>query len=399
MKIFNKKDEMNLKEYINNEKEEIINLRRELHKIPELGFKEYKTSEFIESKLNKFNLEVKTKIAGTGVLGLLKGHSMGKTIMVRSDIDGLPIREANSINYASKHDGVMHACGHDGHMAIALTVAKILSKNIDLLKGNVKFLFQPAEEGPGGAMPMIDEGILESPKVDAVLSLHIWNYIPVGKVGIRIGPLMASINSFKITVLGKASHGAMPQDGIDAVIAASSIINTLQTIVSRNVSPFDPCVLTIGKINGGTASNIIADKVEMEGTFRTLNPKLNKDFPGKLEQVIKGITNSLKAGYCLNMDFRYPVTVNDSKMSALVAEAAVKVVGEKNVIVPEQTMGGDDIAFLLQRIPGCHFFLGSSNKEKNINAPIHNPNFNFDEDCLIIGAEVMIQTILRYLNE
>jgi amidohydrolase len=390
---------MDLKQDIKNEKEEIVSLRRELHKIPELGFKEYKTSEFITAKLKKLNLEVKTKIAKTGVLGLLKGESSGKTIMVRADIDALPIQEANKIDYASKHKGTMHACGHDGHMAIALTVAKILSKNKDKIKGNIKFLFQPAEEGPGGALDMIKEGILESPDVDALVSLHIWNYLPVGKVGVRWGPLMASINSFKLTVKGKAAHGAMPQDGIDAIAISSIIIDTLQTIVSREVSPFEPCVLTIGKISGGTASNIIADRVEMEGTFRTLNQKLNKNFPKQLERIIKGITNGMNADYSLDFDFVYPVLVNDKNMALLVAEAAKDVVGEKNVLIPEQSMGGDDVAVLLQNVPGCHFFLGSSNQKKGLNSPLHNPNFNFDEDCLVIGVEVIIQTILKYLNQ
>jgi amidohydrolase len=395
-----KKEKMDLKNEIQNEREEIISLRRELHKIPELAFQEFKTSALISEKLKKFNVDTKKNIAGTGIMGIVKGRNEhGKTIMIRADIDALPIQEANKIDYASKHKGVMHACGHDGHIAIALTTAKILSRNMKELNGNVKFLFQPAEEGPGGAMDMIKEGILESPKVNALISLHIWNYIPAGKIGIRPGPLMASINTFRITIKGKSAHGAMPQDGIDAIVASSNVINTLQTVVSREVSPFEPCVLTIGKIAGGTASNIIADKVEMEGTFRTLNQKLNKNFPKNLEKIIRGVTSSTNAGYELGFDFVYPVLVNDSKMTSLVEEAAKDAVGEKNILVPEQSMGGDDVAVILQKVPGCHFFLGSSNQQKGLNSPLHNPNFNFDEDCMLIGVEVFIRAILRFLNQ
>lgn len=391
---------MDLKNEIQNEREEIISLRRELHKIPELAFQEYKTSEFISEKLKKFNIDIKKNIAKTGVMGLVKGRNeYGRTIMIRADIDALPIQEVNRINYASQHKGVMHACGHDGHMAIALITAKILSKNSNEINGNIKFLFQPAEEGPGGAMDMVKEGVLESPEVNALLSLHIWNYIPVGKIGIRPGPLMASVNTFKITIKGKSAHGAMPQDGIDAIVASSNVINTLQTVISREVSPFEPCVLTIGKITGGTASNIIADKVEMEGTFRTLNQKLNKNFPKNLEKIIRGITNSTNTGYELGFDFVFPVLINDSNMTSLVETAAKDTVGEKNVLVPEQSMGGDDVAVLLQKVPGCHFFLGSSNQIKGLNSPLHNPNFNFDEDCMLIGVEVFVRAILKFLNQ
>ncbi|MCL5071063.1 MAG: M20 family metallopeptidase [Actinobacteria bacterium] len=389
---------MDLKKDIINEKEEIIHLRRELHKIPELGFNEFETSRFITDKLKQYNIEVKNQIANTGVLGIIKGNKTGKTIMVRADMDGLPIVEANTFNYASKNKGVMHACGHDGHMAITLTVAKILSKYRSKLNGNLKFLFQPAEEGPGGAHLMVKEGILKNPQVDALLSLHIWNLIPVGKIGVRPGPLMASINTFKLTVKGKASHGAMPQDGIDAIVVSSNIINILQAYVTREISPLEPCVLTIGKISGGVSSNIIADTVIMEGTFRTLNQALSKKFPEKIEHIVKEITKGMGAGYNIEFDFYYPVTINDKNISLLVSEAAEATVGKSNVLIPEQTMGGDDVAVYLQKVPGCHFFLGASNKEKGLDSPLHNPNFNFDENCLIIGVEVLLRSLLKYLS-
>ncbi len=389
---------MDLIKEIQREKKELLRLRREFHMIPELGFHEFKTSELILKEIDYYGLKIKKKIAGTGISAILEGPKNGKTIMLRADMDALPISEKNEIDHISKHDGIMHACGHDGHMAIAIIVAKILSRNKDLLEGNVKFVFQPAEEEPGGAKPMIEEGVLEDPKVDALLGLHIWNYLPVGKIGIRTGPLMSSVNLFKLKIIGKGSHGAIPQDGVDAIVTSSSIINTLQTIISREISPFEPCVITIGKIKGGKAFNIIAQDVELEGTVRTMNKELNEEIPVKIERIVKDITSAFRADYRLDYKFLYPVTVNDENMCRLVSDSAIKILGKNNVVNADQTMGGEDISYFLNEIPGCYFFLGSKNISKNLDKPHHNQYFDFDEDCMAIGVEILINSIINYLN-
>ena len=389
---------MDFKKEIQKENKNLIKLRREFHMIPELGFKEFKTSELISREIDSYRLEVKKGIAGTGVSTTLKGSGDGKTLMIRADMDGLPIQEKNDVDYISKHDGVMHACGHDGHLAIALTTAKILSRNKDFIKGNVKFIFQPAEEEPGGAKPMIKEGILEDPKVDALLSLHIWNYLPVGQIGIRSGPLMASVDLFRLKIIGKGSHGAIPQDGVDAIVTSSAVINALQTIVSRELSPFESSVITMGKIKGGKAYNIVSQEVDIEGTVRTLSKELNKEMPIKIERIIKNITNAFRADYKLDYKFLYPVTENDNNMCNLVTDSAIEIIGEDNVIMADQTMGGDDVSFYLKEVPGCHFFLGSRNENKILDKPHHNQYFDFDEDCMAIGVEVLINSIINYLN-
>lgn len=387
-----------VKEEVAREKERMIHLRRELHRIPEPAFREEKTSKFVTSVLEELDLEVWTGVAKTGVVALLRGRKAGRTILVRADIDALTVKEETGVDYASAHDGWMHACGHDGHMAIALTVARILARNREAVRGNVKFVFQPAEEGPGGAKPMIEEGVLEDPHVDAALGLHLWNYLPVGKIGVRDGPVMASMDSFRIIIKGRGAHGAIPQDGVDAIVVAGQAINALQTIVSREVAPIAPCVVTIGTIKGGYAFNIIAETVEMEGTARALDPGLRETIPRRIERIIKGLTSGMRADYKLEYNFLYPVTVNDKEMVQIVREAAAEAVGKENVVVPDQTMGGEDMAFFLQEVPGCFFFVGSANSEKGLDAPHHSPRFNFDEEALAIGSEVMIRAVLKYLG-
>ena len=387
-----------IEKQIEHEKEEMIGLRRMLHRIPEIAFREEKTSELVADRLEQFGLTVSKGIAKTGVIGLLTGFQEGKTIMIRADMDALPLQEQTDVDYVSQHEGQMHACGHDGHMAIALMVAKILSKNKDRVRGNVKFVFQPAEEGPGGARGMIDEGVLEDPHVDAAIGLHIWNYLPVGKVGTRVGPLMASMDSFRLTIKGKQAHGAIPQDGVDAIVVSGNVIGALQTVVSREVSPVNPCVVTIGTIQGGRAFNIIADRVEMEGTVRALDPDLHKTLPERMERIVHGVTSGMRGEYELEYNFLYPATINDEAMTQLIEKTAATVVGKQNVVRAEQTMGGEDMAFYLQKVPGCYFFLGSANKEKGLDAPHHNSRFNFDEGCLSIGVEIMVRAVLHYLG-
>ncbi len=391
--------DIDVKTEIQQEKEELIKVRRELHRIPGIRFDIKETSDYVAEKLRSFGLEVQTGIGKTGVVGLLRGKQAGKTIMYRSDMDALPIKEQNEVDYVSLHDGKMHACGHDGHISIALHIAKILAQHRDKLKGTIKFVFQPAEEGAGGAELMVSEGVLENPTVDAAIGLHIWNYLPVGKVALRPGPLMGSTDMFTITIKGTSAHGAVPQDGIDTILASSHIVTALQSIVSREISPLTPAVLTIGTINGGGAFNIISDKVEMSGTVRTLDPEIRKFIPKRMEEIIKGICDGFRADYEFNYMHRHPVVVNDEAMTTLVTDVAREAVGEKNVVIAEQTMVGEDMSFYLQQVPGCFFFLGGANKAKGLDYPHHNPRFNFDESCLQTGTEIGIKALLKYLSE
>lgn len=388
---------MYIDDSVKNLKEETIKIRRDIHKNPELGFEEFRTSKLISDYLKNLGYEVKT-VAKTGVVALLKGGDESKTVAIRADIDCLPLQELNQVEYVSQINGKMHACGHDGHTAIALTVAKILKQRQSELKGNVKFLFQPAEESPGGALPMIEEGVLENPKVDAILGLHLWNSSEVGKVIVKKGPLMASADEFKITIKGKGGHAALPHQTIDSIVVASQVINALQAIISRNVNPLDSAVLTIGKIEGGSTFNIIAEKTTMLGTIRTFNNDLRVQLEKRVEEVVKNITSAFVASYEYDFVKLYPPTINDEKITEIVKKSAEKVVGIENINETEMNMGAEDMSYFLQKVEGCYFLLGSANKEKGLDKPHHSPYFDFDEDALSIGTQILVDSIFNYFN-
>ena len=389
---------IDLKKEIKELTPELIELRRYLHRHPEPGFHEVWTGQMVAEELRGLGYEVKSGIAKTGVMGLLRGGKPGKTLLLRADIDALTIGEKNEIDYCSEQPGVMHACGHDGHMAIALTVARILSQHQSEWVGNVKFVFQPAEEGPGGAKPMIEEGVLKDPKPDRALGLHLWNVLPVGTVGIRPGPTFACLDAIDITIRGKGGHGAAPHQTVDSIVAAAQVINALQTVVSREVDPIKPVVVSIGTIEGGHAYNIIANEVKMKGTVRAFDLDLRKTLPERIERIIKGTTASLRAEYDFEYRFGYPPLVNDEGVCNWMKEIAAEVVGEENIKIPDPTMGGEDMAYFLQEIPGCYLLLGSANEKKGLNKPHHNPEFNFDEAALPIGVEILARAALRFLS-
>ncbi len=379
-------------------KDEMIQMRRYFHQRPEAGFKEIETSRVVAKKLEEYGLEVTRGVAKTGVVGLLRGKRKGKTILIRADMDALTVKEQTGLEFASENEGVMHACGHDGHMTIGLTAAKILSQHRDELQGNVKFVFQPAEEGPGGAKPMIEEGVMEDPKVDAAIGLHLWNYLPTGKVAVKSGPIMASMDSMRIKIKGKGGHGAIPHEAVDSIVVSSHVVTALQTIVSREIAPLAPAVVTIGTIKGGYAFNIIADVVEMEGTTRALDVEVQKTLPERIERIIREVTSGMRADYEFDYTFHYPVTINDETMARLIEEVSRGAVGRENVLVFEGTMGGEDMAFFLKEVPGCYFFVGSSNKEKGLDQPHHSPQFNFDEEAMPIGVEIFARVAMKYLE-
>ena len=378
---------------------ELVQWRRQIHQYPELGFKEILTADFVQDKLTQWGIQHQTNIAQTGIVAVIKSHHSGKVLAIRADMDALPIQEENQVSYCSKHDGIMHACGHDGHTAIALGIAHYLAHNPEKWRGTVKIIFQPAEEGPGGAKPMIEEGVLSNPNVDAIIGLHLWNNLPVGAIGVREGALMAAVECFKCTIFGKGGHGAMPDQTIDSVVVGAQIVNALQTIVSRNIAPVDSAVVTVGEFHAGTALNVIADTARMSGTIRYFNPKLEPLIRQRVEAIIAGICQSHGARYDLDYWQLYPPVINNAKIAQLVKSVAEEVVETPLGVVPEcQTMGGEDMSFFLQQVPGCYFFLGSANAEKQLNYPHHHPRFDFDESVLSMGVEMFARCVERFNN-
>ncbi|BAQ61064.1 N-acetyl-L,L-diaminopimelate deacetylase homolog [Geminocystis sp. NIES-3708] len=378
---------------------QLVHWRRRLHQYPELGFKEVLTSDFIAEKLSDWGIEYQTEIAKTGIVAIIQSNYKGKVLAIRADMDALPIQEENEVSYCSKHDGLMHACGHDGHTAIALGIAYYLAHHRDQFQGTVKIIFQPAEEGPGGAKPMIEAGVLKNPDVDAIIGLHVWNNLPLGTMGVREGALMAAVECFKCEIFGKGGHGAIPQQTVDSIIVGTQIVNALQTIVSRNISPIDSAVVTVGTFHSGTGLNIIADTATMSGTVRYFNPTLEKYIGERIESIISGICQSHGAKYHLDYWQLYPPVINHPRITQLVKSVALEVVETPLGVVPEcQTMGGEDMSFFLQKIPGCYFFLGSANAQKGLNYPHHHPRFDFDETALGLGVEMFARCVEKFAD-
>ncbi|HEY7125424.1 MAG TPA: amidohydrolase [Ktedonobacterales bacterium] len=389
---------MDIKHEIAQRHTSLIELRRDLHQHPELAMEETRTAGIIAEQLRASGLEVRTGVGNTGVVGVLRGGHPGKTLAIRADIDGLPVQEENDLPFKSKIPGKMHACGHDGHVAIGLTVADILARHSQDLHGNVTFLFQPAEERIGGAQPMIRDGALKNPDVDAVIALHLWSGLPVGQVGVRAGATFASADGFTIKVRGRGGHGAMPHQAVDPVVAAAQVVLGLQSLVSREISPFNPAVVTIGSIHGGTAFNIIPDFVDMQGTYRTFDENDRAFLTRRIPELAQNIASSLRASADVEMSSGCPPCVSQEDMTALVQRAAASAVGAKNVRDDQLTTGSDDMAFFLNAVPGCYFVVGTQNSEKGYDAPHHSPRFKIDEDGLPVGVEVMVRATLDFLK-
>ena len=378
---------------------QLVEWRRQFHQYPELGFQEVLTADFVAQKLSQWGIEHQTNIAKTGIVATIKSNYPGKVLAIRADMDALPIKEENEVSYCSKHDGIMHACGHDGHVAIALGIAHYLARNRDKWSGTVKIMFQPAEESPGGAKPMIEAGVLSNPDVDAIIGLHLWNYLPLGTVGVREGPLMGAVECFQCNILGRGGHGAIPQQTVDSVVVGSQIVNALQTVVSRNISPIDSAVVTVGEFHAGTALNIIADTARMSGTVRYFNPQLENFISQRIEEIIAGVCQSHGAKYELDYWQLYPPVINNPRITQLVKSVALEVIETPMGVVPEcQTMGGEDISFFMQEVPGCYFFLGSANPDKGLSYPHHHPRFNFDETALSLGVEIFARCVEKFAD-
>ena len=378
--------------------EDIVATRRHIHQRPELAFAEYETAKLIAEQLTAMGMEVATEVGRTGVVGLLHGAVEGPCIALRADMDGLPIQETGDLSFKSQNEGVMHACGHDGHMAILLGAAKVLSDMRDQLRGSVKFIFQPAEEGGGGARFMIEDGVLENPKVDEIYGLHLWNYQPYGTVGAKAGPILAAADVFTITVRGKGGHGAVPHTTVDAIVVASHLISVLQTIVSRNINPLESAVVTVGKINGGHNFNVIADEVILDGTVRAYAEENRQTIIRRLKEITEGVSATFGAEIELDYQEGYPLTVNHSEQVEKVKDAAGKIVGD-GVQFPYLSMGGEDFSYYLQEIPGCFFFVGSAPKDREpLSVPHHCSHFDINERALLVGSSIWVELVTGLLH-
>jgi len=380
-------------------KEEIIRLRRDIHMHPELGNEEHRTAALVEETLRGLGIETR-RIAGTGVVGILRGNAPGQTVALRADMDALPIPEENEVAYASLAHGKMHACGHDMHTAGLLGAAVLLSRRRERLAGNVKFLFQPAEESSGGALPMIEGGALENPTVDAVFGLHCTPELPTGTMGVAYGKAYAASDSFDVVIRGKACHGAVPQNGIDAIVVGAQVVSALQTFVSRNMDPVDSAVVTIGKFNGGYQSNIIADRVELSGIIRTLDSETRRKAIASVGNMIQGVTVALGAASEITFTEGYPPLINHRTMVDFVRKTAEEVLGPgKAVVLEKPTMTVEDFAYFLQKAPGAFFQLGVRNEGKGLVHPLHSGRFDADEDALPLAAAMHAQIALSFLRQ
>lgn len=380
-------------------KEEIIALRRDIHSHPELGFEEKRTSKIVAGRLEFLGLTVTRDIAETGVVGILEGTEDSPVLLLRFDMDALPILEENDVNYASQNPGVMHACGHDSHVAIGLSVAKLLAEKRDTLQGTVKFVFQPAEEGGGGAERMVDEGVLENPKPDFSMGVHVWNDKPVGWYGLTKGPVMAGAHIFSVKLEGKGAHAASPHQGVDPVVASAQIITSLQTILSRNVPPLESAVLSVCQVDSGTAFNIIPQQANFSGTIRTFKPEVFERVKQRFTSIVNDVASAFDCQAEISIKrITYPV-VNDPVLVDLMANAVNAVDAQAVIDFSHQTMGSEDFSFMMHDIPGCFVMIGSADTEKGLNYGHHHPKFDIDEACLPYAVAVLASGAVDILRK
>lgn len=380
-------------------KEKLIKYRRHLHQHPELSFSECETSKFVVKILKEEGIDVTSGVAGTGVVGIIRGNSPGSTIALRADMDALPIEEQTGLEFTSKNPGVMHACGHDFHTTILLGSAILLHRNKDKLKGTVKLIFQPGEERLTGARQMIKAGVLENPRIDALVALHTWPELPSGTIGIRKGAITAAADFLEIDIIGKSGHAAHPEQCADPIVIAGHVVTVLQTIVSREVAPTDPAVVTIGKISGGTASNIIPESVRLSGMIRTVNPELQKRMPEMIKRIITKTAESMNGNAKIKYTSAIPPFICDDSLVDIIDEVASDTLGEGNVVhLPNPSLGSEDCAAYLEHVPGVLFRLGTHNEEESSKLGLHNSGVTFEEEALVTGVAVMSEATIRYLE-
>jgi amidohydrolase len=378
----------------------VIADRRQFHEHPELGFQEFETAKTVAERLRALGVEdIRTGIAVTGVTGLIHGgRGPGRVVLLRADMDALPIHEENEVPYRSQVDGKMHACGHDAHTAMLLGIARVLIDRRDEFAGTIKLLFQPAEEGGGGARVMIDEGVLTNPDVDAVFGMHMDQGSPVGTISMRSGPALAAADRFYVTIKGKGGHGAHPEQTHDPIVIGAHIVTALQTIVAREIDPVKPAVCTVGALTAGEAPNVIPDTATLRGTLRSFDPDVREHLAEAVERLVRGIATAMRAEVDFQYSTGYPPTVNDPEMTEMVRGIAREVVGEERVEEAPLIMGAEDFSYFLEQKPGCFYFVGSANEEKGLNWKHHHPKFDIDEESMAYGMEVMVRTVMRYLG-
>jgi amidohydrolase len=370
--------------------DELVRYRRHLHAHPELSMEEHETAAFLEASLRECDFdEIRTGVGKTGILATLQGGRPGPVTLLRADMDALPIQELGEVSYRSVRDGVMHACGHDGHMAILLSSARALSRVREQVSGTIVFCFQPGEEGSAGNKLMIDDGALERPHVDRCFALHLYSGLDVGKLGIRDGAFFASSDRFRLTLKGKGGHGAMPHTSVDPIVGASQLVTMFQTIASREIAPKDPVVVTVGSIRSGTTFNVIPDDAEMSGTVRAFDEEIRRSIPERLERMTAGVASALRLEYEFAYDYIYPPTVNDRAMNDVVREVARRTMSEANIVDPHDIiMWAEDMSFMLQERPGAYFVVGARGPECGIE-PQHSARYDIDERALDVGFRMM----------
>jgi amidohydrolase len=370
--------------------DEMVRARRRLHASPELSLVEFDTARFVADTLGTYGLdEVRTKIGQTGVLGTLVGGRPGPVTLLRADMDALPIRELNAVDYVSAREGVMHACGHDGHVAILLAAAKTLTERRSEIAGTLVFCFQPGEEGAAGNRLMIEDGALENPHVDRTFALHLYSGLDVGRIGVRDGPFFASADEFTLTIRGRGGHGAMPQNSVDPIVAGAHIVTMLQTIVSREVAPKDPAVFTVGQFTSGTTFNVIPDEALLKGTVRAFDAEVRASMPERLRRIAGGLAEALRVEIAVDYRWSYPPTVNAAEPNDVVRAVGRRLLGAENVVEHDIVMWAEDMSFMQELRPGAYFIVGSRGGEASA-FPHHNARFDIDERSLDIGYRMMV---------
>jgi amidohydrolase len=377
-------------------KPKLVDLRRDFHQHPELGLQEVNTAKKVQGILNGLGIATKMLVNRTGVRGFLKGPKPGKTIALRADMDALPIQEETDVPYKSQNKGVMHACGHDAHTAMLLGAATILSEKKGELRGNVVFIFQPAEEIGAGAKAMVEERVLEG--VDSIFGLHVYSTLPFGTLNYSPGALMAAGDFFDVKITGRGGHGAQPHLTVDPIVIATTAINAIQAIVSREVDPLESAVVSICKMEAGEAYNVIPETATFGGTIRSHKPELRESLPKRVKEILDGVVLGMRGNYEFNLMSKFPATINDEKMTAFVVNVAKEILGGDKILLMKPLMGSEDFSFYLQKIPGTFAFLGVENKEKGIIYPQHHPKYEIDEDILPIGTTLHVAVALEYLK-
>jgi amidohydrolase len=374
----------------------LVETRRDFHRYPELGFQETRTAGIVADSLSRLGLEVQRGIGQTGVVGILDGERPGPVVLLRFDMDALPVTEENETDYASLNPGVMHACGHDGHMAMGLALARIMVGHSRSMAGTLKFLFQPGEEGRGGALAVLADGVLENPRPDVALAMHLWSEVPYGLIRVNDGPAMAASSVFTLTVQGKGGHGAAPHRSVDPILAAAHIVAALQSIVSRNVDPLESVVVTVGQMSAGTTFNVIPDKAILKGTVRSYNNEMHRQVYRRILEMAQNMAQAFRCQATMEAVAIVPAVVNSAEPTDRVRSAAARIVGVDKV-VEGRTMGAEDMGYILEEIPGCYFFIGSGNEQRGLAYPHHHPRFDIDERAMVLGVATMAETAASYV--